>query len=71
MPLFAIIVAFTMANGHGEGVTDDRFSTLEECDQARPAMVEGFKAAMRRAHHDITITSSRCGLASELEGTPI
>lgn len=69
---YAIIIAFVTATGHGEGAGDDRFSSFEACEKARPAVVETFKAEMQFMHGvAVTVVSSHCGLASELGATPI
>jgi hypothetical protein len=71
--MYAIIVGFALAaiGAHGEGASDERYASLDECNKARPAVVESIRAALQAQHgRKITITDSHCGLASEIGATP-
>lgn len=57
--MFKIIILIILAGSHGFAQSEDRFSTLAECEAARPDMVEGMRRAIE-ARHGPAKLQARC-----------
>lgn len=68
--MYAVIVTFVLSVGQGEAITDPRFATMEQCEAARPAIVEMTRDIIESVHGPVQMTS-HCGLADELDGQDV